>query len=268
MATSQAVGAIVVRLEDDQLIESIQINVENKTHGNGLCTIKDLSFSTNAGEFVAIVGPSGAGKTTLLNVIAGLDENIQGEVLVNQSLPLAQLPHNCGFVFQEPRLMPWLTVEENIELVLDNNHERIRRVPKILQEVGLENFGHLYPGQLSGGMQRRVGLARAFIVEPDLLLLDEPFQSLDEPTANDLRALLLRLWQKHKPSVFFVTHQLREAVALADRIVFVSARPARVVLDYKVEIARPRSIDNEAVSRSCATLLADNPMLLSGVIAS
>ncbi|MBX2869450.1 MAG: ABC transporter ATP-binding protein [Acidiferrobacterales bacterium] len=246
------------------MIESIQIQIENKTHRNGLCTIKDLNFSTSAGEFIAIVGPSGAGKTTLLNVISGLDEDIQGEVLVNNRLPLSGLAHHRGFVFQEPRLMPWLTVQKNIELVLDNNPEKIRAVPKILQEVGLDGFGHLYPGQLSGGMQRRVGLARAFIVEPSLLLLDEPFQSLDEPTANDLRALLLRLWNKRRPSVFFVTHQLREAMTLADRIVFVSARPARVVLDYQVEIERPRIIDGEAVSQACTALLNEFPKLLSG----
>ncbi len=246
------------------MINSIQIDIQKKLHSNGLCTIRDLSISTSKGEFVAIVGPSGAGKTTLLNIISGLDEQIDGQVLANDTLPLAQLEHNRSFVFQEPRLMPWLTVRKNIELVLSSEQNQQGAVQKLLGEVGLQGFEHVYPGQLSGGMQRRVGLARAFIVEPELLLLDEPFQSLDEPTANDLRALLLRLTKKQKPTVFFVTHQLREAVALADRVIFVSARPASVILDYPVELNRPRQIDGDEVTQVCNGLMKKYPDLLSG----
>lgn len=246
------------------MINSIQIDIQKKLHSNGLCTIRDLSISTSKGEFVAIVGPSGAGKTTLLNIISGLDEQIDGQVLANDTLPLAQLEHNRSFVFQEPRLMPWLTVRKNIELVLSSEQNQQGAVQKLLGEVGLQGFEHVYPGQLSGGMQRRVGLARAFIVEPELLLLDEPFQSLDEPTANDLRALLLRLTNKQKPTVFFVTHQLREAVALADRVIFVSARPASVILDYPVELNRPRQIDGDEVTQVCNGLMKKYPDLLSG----
>jgi len=246
------------------MIDSIQIDIKSKLHSNGLCTIRDLSFSTSKGEFIAIVGPSGAGKTTLLNIISGLDENIDGQVLANSDLPLSQLEHNRSFVFQEPRLMPWLTVQKNIELVLPPGENHKDTVQEILNEVGLQGFENAYPGQLSGGMQRRVGLARAFIVAPELLLLDEPFQSLDEPTANDLRSLLLRLSNKQKPTVFFVTHQLREAIALADRVVFVSARPASVILNYKVELTRPREVASDDVTRVCNALIEEYPALLSG----
>lgn len=143
-----------------------------------------------------------------------------------------------GYVFQNPRLLPWLRVRDNIELILEKPSTKQSRVDALLHATGLDEFGHFYPDQLSLGMQRRVALARAFAVEPYLLLMDEPFVSLDQPTANQLRELLIRVWSTHRSTVLFVTHDLLEAVTLADRIVFLSASPARVIGDAEVDIPR------------------------------
>ena len=244
---------------------SLSIRIRQKTYPNGCCAIENLAFSVQQGEFVAVMGPSGAGKTTLLNLVAGLDQTMDGEIGFQPNPSTADRP-KTGFMFQEPRLLPWLTVRQNLELVLPKRP----RVPKdtsleaLLAQVGLADCGPLFPGQLSGGMQRRVALLRAFIVEPDLLLMDEPFQSLDAPTAKQLRALLHRLWQRRCPTVLFVTHSLREAISLADRIVFLSHRPSRVILDIPVELPHPRTVEDEAVQRLHASLLAQYPQLLEG----
>jgi ABC-type nitrate/sulfonate/bicarbonate transport system ATPase subunit len=174
-----------------------------------------------------------------------------------------------SFMFQEPRLMPWLNVQQNLELVLAPQARAHQFAPlrDLLALVGLPGCGAMFPGQLSGGMQRRVALLRAFIVEPDLLLMDEPFLSLDAPTANQLRILLQDLWQRTCPTVLFVTHSLREALSLADRILFLSAQPSRVILDLPVELRHPRAVEDLSVHKLHESLLHQYPQLLGGLIA-
>lgn len=165
--------------------------------------------------------------------------------------------------------MPWLSVQQNLELVLapQSRAHQVTPLQDLLALVGLPGCGAMFPGQLSGGMQRRVALLRAFIVEPDLLLMDEPFQSLDAPTANQLRILLQDLWQRTCPTVLFVTHSLREALSLADRILFLSAQPSRVILDLPVDLQHPRAIEDLSVQKLHESLLDQYPQLLGGLIA-
>lgn len=231
-----------------------------------------LELRAGPGDFVALVGPSGTGKSTLLSLVAGLDQDYQGEIRWNGaplSLP-GQSPARLGMMFQEPRLMPWLSALDNVRLVeaqrLAEEPNFVSRAADLLREVGLGDALHKWPNQLSGGMQRRVALARAFTVEPRLLLLDEPFVSLDLPTGNRLRRALLALCERHRPLVLFVTHDLREALALADRVIFMGGVPAQVLLDYRVEIPRGYDLEGAGVARAKQALLARNPELLSGII--
>ena len=225
--------------------------------------LEGVRFAVEPGEFVAIVGPSGAGKSTLLNIVAGLDPRYTGEVICTNGAEEAH-EHRVGFVFQAPRLMPWLTALDNVRLVLPPEAGSAGVARKILVEVGLAGFEDAYPGQLSGGMQRRVALARAFGVRPMLLLMDEPFASLDEPLAWRLRGGLHELWSHHRPTVLFVTHDLTEALSLADRVLFLSPRPGRVVWEQPVGLPRPRARDDPEVERLRADLLARHPELLAG----
>ncbi|MCF8167635.1 MAG: ABC transporter ATP-binding protein [Rhodoferax sp.] len=246
---------------------SYLIDVHDKTYDNGCHAIAELRFAAVEGEFIAIVGPSGAGKSTLLNLVAGLDTRFAGQVSARgQSLSRA----NCkiGFLFQESRLMPWLTVEGNLRLVLSPAQRKSTDLAHWLAQVGLQGFGAAFPGQLSGGMQRRVALLRAFLVQPDLLLMDEPFHSLDAPTAAQLRSLLFTLWPHRRPTVLFVTHNLREALGMAHRVLFLSARPARILLDYAVPHSTPRGLDDAPVSAAHEHLLREHPHLLEGLQAS
>jgi len=194
-----------------------------------------LSLEIAAGEFVALVGPSGCGKTTFLNIVAGLDADFTGEVELAPGS--GGRPARVGYVFQEPRLLPWRTVYENIALVLPAERAEAI-VDPMLQAVGLAGARDLYPPQLSVGMSRRVSIARAFAIEPDLLLMDEPFVSLDHDTVEQLRELLLELWHARPTTVLFVTHDLREALVLADRLVLLSAVPGHVVADVPVSLTR------------------------------
>lgn len=168
--------------------------------------------------------------------------------------------------------MPWLTVKQNIQMVMNVaggqniSAARMGDLLKLLEKVGLKDFADNYPGQLSGGMKRRASLVRAFINHPPLLLMDEPFQSLDAPTANVLRQILTELWMDTKPMVLFVTHTLREALALADRVLFLSNRPSRVVLEHSVDIIRPRQLEDNAINELHAQLLHQHPHLLSGLV--
>lgn len=236
-------------------MNTLSVNIATKRYPNGNCAIQNLAFNAKPGEFVAIVGPSGAGKTTLLKIISGLDTAYDGQLQLAAQTRI-------GFMFQEPRLMPWLTVAQNLALV--DKSASGNRLAQALDQVGLKDCADLFPNQLSGGMQRRVALLRAFLMAPQLLLMDEPFQSLDLPTADQLRAQLLTLWQATQPTVLFVTHNLAEALALADRVLFISAGPSRVALDFPVDLPRPRGLDSAAVQRLGQQLLADHPDLLRG----
>lgn len=249
---------------------------------NGAPVLRDLEFAADSGEFIALVGPSGAGKSTLLNMIAGLDTDYRGAVRWDdaplhapgqssrhspQPSPQPSL-RRLGMMFQEPRLMPWLSTLDNVRLVqpLLDERDSAEQARKLLHDVGLGEALNAWPNQLSGGMQRRAALARAFMVSPRLLLMDEPFVSLDMPTANRLRELLLALYRRERPLVLFVTHDLREALTLADRVLFMSAQPARVMLDYAVPLARPRGLEGAEISRLQHALFAEHPELLSGVL--
>ena len=204
--------------------------------GTRLDVIRDVKFQVKSGEFVCLFGPSGAGKTTLLNAIAGIDRDFQGSIGITGTPRL-------GYVFQEPRLLPWLTVRQNIELVVEESPELRGEVDTLLQMVGLSEFAQTYPERLSLGMARRVAIARAFVVRPDILLLDEPFVSLDAENAERLRVLLSNLWLSRPTTTLFVTHDLRDAVELADRILFFSARPARIVREVVIDLPRPRQAE-------------------------
>jgi NitT/TauT family transport system ATP-binding protein len=206
--------------------------------------LRDLRFSVKPGEFVCVLGPSGCGKTTLLNIIAGLDSDFSGQVGgggdSNQGGPV------IGYVFQTPRLLPWRTVAENIELVLRPGQDS-GVVDELLAMTGLREFRDTHPERLSVGMSRRVALVRAFAVEPDLLLMDEPFVSLDEATAQRLRQMLLDIWQRRPTTVLFVTHDTREAVLLSDRIVKLTASPGTVDKIIAVDIPRPQRGDSGVI---------------------
>jgi NitT/TauT family transport system ATP-binding protein len=208
-----------------------------------LAVLDDVSLSAAPGAFVALVGPSGSGKTTLLRLIAGLEQPTQGEVWVN-GRPIAGPDPSRALVFQEPTLFPWRTVWQNIALGLE---ARGRRVPKddprvraVLERVGLSAFATAYPLQLSGGMAQRAALARVLVNEPALLLLDEPLGQLDALTRLAMQRELLRLWDSDSFTALLVTHDVDEALVLADRVIVLSARPGRVVGDIVVEVPRPR----------------------------
>ncbi|MGF1642322.1 MAG: ABC transporter ATP-binding protein [Thiotrichales bacterium] len=248
-------------------MRGLQVSIARKVYRrNQVVAIDGLTFHADRGEFVAIVGPSGAGKTTLLNTVSGIDSDFDGEVLLEgEAIQHGRATtQRIGFLFQDSRLMPWLSVFDNIQLVLGRDRAAREKAAALVEQVGLTEFTAAFPGQLSGGMQRRVALARAFAVEPRLLLMDEPFQSLDAPTANFLRGLLLTLWSETQSIVLFVTHSLREALALADRVIFLSSRPARAVLDFTVALPRPRALESPSINALHDELLWRHPDLLSG----
>jgi NitT/TauT family transport system ATP-binding protein len=201
----------------------------------------DVRLEVEPGESVAITGPSGCGKTTLLNLIAGLDTEFEGEIV---RAPGSRL----GYVFQEPRLLPWRTVAENLALVLPEGMAAWTRIERVLTEVELTGSADVYASRLSLGMARRVAIARAFVVEPSLLLLDEPFVSLDEPTAQRLRLLLLALLDRYPATaMIFVTHHLSEAIMLARRLIVLDGSPARISADLQVPLGPDERRDAEAV---------------------
>lgn len=222
--------------------------------------LEGLDFAVPAGQFTCIVGPSGCGKTTLLSIIAGLDRGYDGSLGRNGTAG-----GRLGMVFQAPRLMPWLSVRDNVRLALEPPPRGDGRAEELLRDMRLGSLLDAFPKQLSGGQQRRVALARAFVNDPDLLLLDEPFQSLDAPIAEHLRELLLALWARRRPTILFVTHDLREALSLGDRVLFLSHGPGRVVLDLPLELPRPRGSESAAVEALRKRLLENYPDLLSGL---
>jgi ABC-type nitrate/sulfonate/bicarbonate transport system ATPase subunit len=197
--------------------------------------LREVSFHIRAGEFVAVVGPSGCGKTTLLNIVAGLDSDFVGRVDLGQGAAAPRI----GYVFQNARLLPWRTVRDNIAIVLAGRPDRAA-IDALLHEVGLADVADVFASRLSVGMSRRVAIARALAVAPELMLMDEPFVSLEEAMAERLRQLLLDLLRRHPASVLFVTHDLREAIVLADRILLLSPAPGRLIADLPLTVPRDR----------------------------
>jgi len=208
-----------------------------------LLALDGLSFSAEEGEFLAIVGPSGCGKSTLLRLLAGLEQPISGEVRF-RGQPLTAPRREIGFVFQRATLMPWRTVLDNIALPLEINHvareEGVARANSWVSLMGLDGFAAAYPAQLSGGMLQRVALARALIHEPSMLLLDEPFGSLDALTRERMNGELLRIWDRHRITVVMVTHSITEALFLADRVLVMTPRPGHMRAEFAVPLPRPR----------------------------
>jgi len=207
-------------------------------NNGGLQALERVSFEVRPREFVAVIGPSGSGKSTLLRILAGILRPTGGEVnFGNLRQP------RIGMVFQQSNLMPWRTVLENImlPLELDRDAEAMSRARELIELVGLDGFEDNWPRELSGGMAQRVAIARALIHDPDLLLLDEPFGSLDALTRERMWTELSRIWQARQKTVLMVTHSISESLFLADRVLVLTARPGRVKLDLKVDLPRPRA---------------------------
>ncbi len=239
-------------------MSGMQIDIKNKTYITPNLqqhtAISNLNLTLKKDQFVCLVGPSGCGKTTLLNIIANLDNDYDGEIHLDQ----IQSPPTIGYIFQNPRLLPWRTVRENIELVL-NNHQSRKFIDSLLESMQLTDHQHAYPEHLSLGMSRRVSIIRAFAVNPDILLMDEPFVSLDSPTARQVRNSLLKLWQQRPHTILFVTHDLREAITLADRLIFLSTPPMSVISEIDVTIPRKERHNEDAIENFRQQLLNEHP---------
>ena len=227
----------------------ISIRDLSKTFGEGareVPAVSRVSFDIHDNEFVAIVGPSGCGKSTVLNMIGGLFRPSSGEILVDGQRVGDAPPAGVGYVFQKDTVFPWRTVERNIALGLEYRGvpaaARATRVREAIRLAGLEGFEDAFPATLSGGMRQRVALMRSLIGDPEILLMDEPFGALDTHTKLGLHAELLSLWEAKHQTVVFVTHDLSEAITLADRIVVMTRRPGRIKLVYDVDLARPRDV--------------------------
>ncbi|MHB9145962.1 MAG: ABC transporter ATP-binding protein [Symbiobacteriia bacterium] len=237
------------------LLEVKNVYKRYTDRNRSITVLEDISFTVEKGEFVAVVGPSGSGKSTLLRIIAGLDRPTSGEARYRDR-PIAEAVDRIAVVFQSFALLPWLTVSENVEIGLEaRGVDRVARQKQgslFIDKVGLDGFEEAYPRELSGGMKQRVGIARALSVEPELLLMDEPFSALDALTAQNLREEVLTLWRDGSlplGAVIMVTHGIEEAVFMADRVVVMSTRPGRIKADVPVDLPRPRNMKDEAFGR-------------------
>ena len=213
--------------------------------GHQVQALSDVTFDVPEKEFCAIVGPSGCGKSTLLHLLAGLKTPTSGEVFF-RSHKVEAINTAVGYVTQDSRLLPWMTVVDNIRLPLDIRKVARKERDKLVEEwialVGLEGFESVYPSQLSGGMQKRCSIARTLVYGPDVLLMDEPFAAVDAITRTVLQQILLDLWSNYQKTVLFVTHDLNEALTLADRIIVMTKRPGRIKAQIDVSIQRPRDV--------------------------
>jgi len=226
--------------------------------------VRDLSMEVREGEFVCVLGPSGCGKSTILTAIAGIRPISAGSLTVNGTV-ISRPGADRGMVFQQHALLPWRTIQENIEFGLRMRgmprEQRVSVVREIIQHIGLTGFEHHFPGQLSGGMQQRVELARVLVNKPSVLLMDEPFGALDAQTRMQMQELLLSIWDEFRMTTVFVTHDVDEAILLGDRIVVMSNRPASIKAEVIVPLQRPRCADTTVSSefvklkRECMSLL-------------
>ena len=223
---------------------SLEVQGVSKTfasNGGALLALENINLHIAPGEFTCVVGGSGCGKTTLLRIIAGLESGYDGTVLLGKNLVVGP-GLDRGLVFQEHRLLPWLTVQDNVAFGISDlpSSERFARVGQYIDLVGLRGFERSYPHQLSGGMAQRVAIARALVSRPQLLLLDEPFGALDALTKIRMQQELLRIWEAQRTTMILVTHDIDEAIYLADRIVIMSPRPGTIKLIVRVDMPRPR----------------------------
>lgn len=222
-------------------IKGIKKTFPMKT-GN-LDVLSDINLRIEDGEFISIVGVSGCGKSTLLKILAGLDQATAGEIVLDDRIRGKSLRREIGMIFQESRLLPWCTVEHNIEFGMpdkSDKQEKKRRIQGYIDLVGLKGFERAYPNQLSGGMQQRVSIARTLIHHPKILLLDEPFGALDALTKINMQQEVLKIWRQEKTTMIIVTHDIDEAIYLGDRVVVMSDKPGVVKKIIPVELPRPR----------------------------
>ena len=220
-------------------IKKVFISNSNKA----LTALDSINLSVKAGEFVCIIGKTGCGKTTLLRITAGLEIPTSGKILIDKN-QIIGVNRKCTLVFQQYSIFPWYTVMQNIALPLElkgfSKNEKVEKAKEYINLVGLTNFENSKPYELSGGMQQRVAIARALAYDPEILLLDEPFGSLDERTRQKLQNLLLEIWEKRKKTIVFVTHNIDEAVTLADRIIVMADSPGRIMDEVDIVLKRPR----------------------------
>ena len=237
-------------IRTDAVVRLENVSKQYGSGGNALLALDHVSLTVRQGEFVCLLGASGCGKSTLLSLVAGLDQISGGTLDIGG--------RNVSLMFQEAALFPWLSVAGNVELPLRlqgmGRSERRKRAAELLEIVRLRGFGDKRPHELSGGMRQRVALARALAQNADILLMDEPFGALDAMTRDILHDELERIWREQKLTVLFVTHNVREAVRLGDRVVLLSSRPGRVIEDFPVDHRRPRRIDSPEVSGQAAEI--------------
>ncbi len=221
------------------------INKEFNVRGKKVLALDSLSLTVDEGEFVTVVGPSGCGKSTLLNLIVGLIQSSCGRILF-RNRPVNGINPEIGYVTQKDNLLPWRTLVENVEIALEirgvEKSKRRRRAEELIDRVGLSSFETHYPHELSGGMRQRANIIRTLIYNPELILMDEPFGPLDAQTRIVLQDQLLQLWSTTKKTIVFITHDLVEAIALADRVIVMTSRPGKVKHIAKVPISRPRDV--------------------------
>ena len=226
-------------------LANVTASYVNKRTATSLLALQNITLTINEGEFVAIVGPSGCGKSTLLNLVAGLQAPQSGEIILNGK-PIQGPGRDRAMVFQVPALLPWRTVLANVSYGLELQGvpalEAKKRALQFIDLVGLSDFVQSFPNELSGGMQQRANLARALAVEPSLLLMDEPLSALDAIMRENMQAEIQRIWQESRQSVLYVTHQIDEAIFLADRVIVMSDRPGRIEKIIQVRLSRPRPL--------------------------
>lgn len=210
---------------------------------NGVTALKDLNLNVRDCEFVAVLGPSGCGKSTLLRLLAGLEPYDEGTISILGE-PVTRPRDDIGIVFQTSNLLPWLNVETNLRLGVEIRHGRAKAaatdISELVETLGLTGFERRYPHELSGGMRHRVAIGQALLLDPRILLLDEPFGALDALTRDRLNIELLRIWQRHRKTVVLITHSIAEAILLADRVIVLSARPGQVLREVAIDLPRPR----------------------------
>jgi len=250
MMAAPSPGLARARDDDDKAAARTRIAVRGlakrfSASGREFVAVDDVSFEVKQGEFVALLGPSGCGKSTILNMVAGLLPRSSGRILIDDdTVEAGKVNPRVGYVFQRDTLFPWRTVEQNIGYGLEiaglPKTERTRRVASAVQKAGLAGFAQSFPRMLSGGMRQRVALMRTLILEPEILLMDEPFGALDTHTKLEMHKTLLEIWERERQTMLFVTHDLGEALTLASRIILLSARPGRLKEDFDVAIPRPR----------------------------
>jgi NitT/TauT family transport system ATP-binding protein len=223
---------------------AVSLRAVTKVYDSGVAALGPLDLEVRQGEFVSLLGPSGCGKSTALRLIAGLSAPTSGSVGILQPAGAGRAAHSIGFVFQEPTLMPWTSVRENVRLPLKIAHvaaaDANARIDQALAQMGLAEFADAYPRELSGGMKMRVSLARALVTDPDVLLMDEPFAALDEITRFRLNNDLLALWRSLRKTVIFVTHSVFESVYLSQRVVVMTSRPGRLSAEIRIDAPEPR----------------------------